>query len=101
MGWTDSHLHQFATADAAYGVPLEDGWEDQRDEAGVRMRDLGPAFTYLYDFGDNWDHDLTVPGVGGAPPACIDGRGDCPPEDCGGPHGYAQLREALADPTHP
>jgi hypothetical protein len=31
----------------------------------------------------------------------VDGHGACPPEDCGGPGGYAELLDVLADPTHP
>jgi len=27
-------------------------------------------------------------------------RGRCPPEDCGGPFGYAELLEAITDPKH-
>lgn len=101
LGWTGSHLHQFVTADAVYGVPSEDGWNEQLDESGVRLRDLPRSFTYLYDLGDGWAHDVTVLGAGGDTPGCPDGRGTCPPEDCGGPPGYAELRAALADPTHP
>jgi len=33
-------------------------------------------------------------------PSCTGGSGRRPPEDCGGPPGYAFLREALADPDH-
>jgi hypothetical protein len=29
------------------------------------------------------------------------GKRHCPPEDCGGPWGYAELLDALADPAHP
>ena len=33
-------------------------------------------------------------------PACLAGKGACPPEDCGGPCGYTDPKEALADPRH-
>ena len=52
VGWTDSHLHQFVTGEARYGVPDLDTMEDERDEAGVLLSDLPPRFGYLYDFGD-------------------------------------------------
>ena len=104
IGWTDSHLHQFVTPQATYGmmIPGADVWpEDQRDETGARLADLGAEFEYLYDFGDGWTHDVEVLGRGGPAPACVDGHGACPPEDCGGPGGYAELLDVLADPAHP
>lgn len=100
LGWTDSHLHQFVTDDALYGMADIDPPEDERDEIGVPLRDLPARFTYLYDFGDSWDHEIEVLGAGGDRPGCVYGEGACPPEDCGGPGGYAELREALADPSH-
>lgn len=104
LGWTDSHLHQFVTTDATYGVEMVgmDVWpEDQRDEGEARLADLGPRFEYLYDFGDGWTHEVEVLGPGDAEPGCVDGYGACPPDDCGGPGGYAELVEVLADPGHP
>ncbi|MGB8389491.1 plasmid pRiA4b ORF-3 family protein [Mycobacterium sp.] len=104
IGWTDSHLHQFVTSDATYGmeIPGEEVWpEDQRDETGALLADLGAGFEYLYDFGDGWTHDVEVLGPGGPEPGCVDGYGACPPEDCGGPGGYAELLDVLADPAHP
>lgn len=33
-------------------------------------------------------------------PLCVAGSGACPPEDCGGVWGYANLKEVLAHPSH-
>ena len=66
----------------------------------------GTRFHYTYDFGDNWRHVIEVeaveaadPGVGY--PRCTDGRRSAPPEDVGGPDGYAYFVEAVTDPQHP
>lgn len=97
LGWTDSHLHLFVTGDAEYGEP--DG--DVRDEAAVPLSWMPAAFAYHYDFGDGWEHDVVVVGPGDAQPGCRYGEGGCPPEDCGGPAGYADLLAVLAYPGHP
>ncbi len=114
MGWTNSHLYEFEIG--GQRVTDLETWEpfDQDDEAGdaatTRLREVklqpGSRFTYLYDFGDNWLHDVTVEEIAPAPrgqlPAlCIAGARACPPEDCGGAHGYFEFLEALHNPTHP
>lgn len=100
IGWTDSHLHQFEVGERRYGTPdLDD--PDMQDERSATLRDLPPVFSYLYDFGDGWNHDVENLGAGGMEPGCVDGEGACPPEDCGGSAGYAEFREAIADPAHP
>jgi len=63
------------------------------------------ALRYLYDFGDDWQHDIVVEAVGPADsdaryPRCTAGRRAGPPEDCGGVWGFAELLEILADPQH-
>lgn len=60
----------------------------------------------MYDFGDNWTHQLTVEKIVSAEagvryPRCVAGQGACPPEDVGGPWGYEEFQAALTDPSHP
>lgn len=100
LGWRNSHLHQFVAGETVFGVPDPDGLLEQQDEDGAHLRDLPDGFSYLYDFGDGWEHEVQALGAGGETPGCVYGEGPCPPEDCGGPGGYAQLLMALADPAH-
>jgi hypothetical protein len=109
MGWTNSHLHQFVIGDASYGmVDVDDAEElDLEDECEFRLQDLvkhGESFRYEYDFGDSWEHEVTVKRVEkiakSPEPRCIAGARACPPEDCGGTGGYENLLQALADPSH-
>ena len=109
MGWTDAHLHEFTAGDGtSYGDPYLDDL-DYADESDTLLRDVlhspGDALRYVYDFGDYWVHRVELAAIraaeAAAAPACIDGRGACPPEDCGGVSGYRELREVLADPQHP
>ncbi len=105
MGWVDVHLHEFVTDGGRYAPPDPEGFPDlddggTRDETQFGLRDLGQRWTYRYDFGDDWAHDVDVAGPGRDRPGCVDGRGGCPLEDCGGPPGWAELRAAVADPCH-
>jgi len=112
MGWFDYHLWEFAIGKQRYGLPMDDdGGTELCIAAGkVRLRDvLKPRKTiidYTYDFGDGWEHRLTVTDVrAGQPgvsyPCYIGGERNGPPEDCGGIPGFYELLEAIADPTHP
>jgi hypothetical protein len=113
MGWDDSHLHQFLIRGMYYGVPEPEyvsAGAEMRDEENLSIRKLvnmGPEtrFTYEYDFGDSWNHEIVLeekleaePGL--AYPRCIEGQRACPPEDCGGVWGYVDLLAAIADPEH-
>jgi hypothetical protein len=108
MGWTDSHLHQFAIGDGQYGRPDYDGTNSIESEIGVSLKTaLGglARFTYDYDFGDGWEHVIKVekvfpPEIDITVPTCLDGENACPPEDVGGPPGYEDFLAALADPNH-
>lgn len=110
--WDDSHLHGFDIAGQRYGQPMPDPFGmdmDDLDERKYRLDQVaaaGSRFTYTYDFGDDWVHLVKVekilpPTSGVRYPRCIAGKNAAPPEDCGGPWGYAEMMQALADPTHP
>jgi hypothetical protein len=60
---------------------------------------------YEYDFGDGWEHDVLLEKILPADekfksPVCLAGKMACPPEDCGGVWGYADLIEILKNPKH-
>ncbi len=115
MGWTNSHLHQFEIDGERYGDPelIDDGFEDFEcvDSTITKISAIVPKdgkrfqFTYEYDFGDCWKHDVLFEGClkaekGGRYPLCVEGERACPPEDVGGIGGYEEFLEALADPKH-
>ena len=107
MGWTDTHVHVFSTAAGDYGVPdPELGFRNERNaRLGQFLKQPGDHIQYTYDFGDGWEHDLVLekrldPDPEAQIPACLAGKGACPPEDCGGPWGYTDLKETLDDPRH-
>jgi hypothetical protein len=108
MGWTNSHLHCFNIGGASYGMQFDDYPEDEIDEKSVTvlqaLRDTR-ELNYQYDFGDSWDHLVTVEAEFSGPlglraAVCLGGENACPPEDCGGSGGYRYMLEALADPKH-
>ena len=110
--WTDSHLHEFVVGGRVYGVPSpEDAYYERKvyNAADVRLKTLVDRgvnrFLYVYDFGDNWRHDVIVEEVQGGEadtkyPCFVDGSRRCPPEDVGGPGGFMGFLEALLDPGH-
>jgi hypothetical protein len=112
MGWSDYHLWEFTVAKRRYGPPMDENWgSEPRGDAGkIRLRDvLRPRKTtidYVYDFGDCWEHRLTVSNVRpGDPnltyPRYIAGERNAPPEDCGGIPGFYERLDAASDPGHP
>ena len=89
-------------------IPSEEDWENP--EMNAMKTKLNKVFTsekqsytYIYDFGDDWVHQIVLEKI--LPeeikrPVCLNGKGACPPEDCGGPWGYENLKTILADPKH-
>jgi hypothetical protein len=112
MAWEDYHLHQFTIKRRVFSVPdPEDALYERKviDERRVRLSkvvsQVGTRFDYHYDFGDNWHHDLLLesilmPDPNMQYPVCVAGARNSPPEDCGGPFGYAKFLDAIRDPQH-
>ncbi len=110
MGWQDCHLHCFRIDGVRYGPDDHDGGFDldDVDESTVRVAEVFSSSrrgSYEYDFGDSWEHRLLVektdvPVVLSGVATCTAGKRAGPPEDCGGIWGYANLLDALGDPTH-
>ena len=60
----------------------------------------GDTCQYEYDFGDGWEHTVTLEAIlpkekGVVYPRCIAGERACPPEDCGGSGGYERFLQAI------
>jgi hypothetical protein len=108
FGWWNYHLHDFRIGSVRYGTHSDDYPEDELDEKTVTVLQAlegTKRFSYEYDFGDSWEHEVVVEDSWRMPlglkfGVCVDGQNACPPEDVGGCHGYAAFREAVADPNH-
>jgi hypothetical protein len=109
FGWKDSHRYQFSEkesdADEIIGIPTEDDddWEapvvDSRDK---KLKDVfvkeGKRYIYIYDLSDDWVHKIILEKIvneNKRKAACIDGKGACPPESCGGVWGYEDIKETF------
>ena len=110
MGWTNSHLLEFVIDGFRYGDPSGEMGEDIENEKRFKLSQVVPEekakFSYIYDWGDYWDHEILVEKIvthteSLAYPICLTGKRSCPPEDCGGISGYEELLEILGDPSHP
>jgi Plasmid pRiA4b ORF-3-like protein len=100
-------MHCFSSGGERFGVPdPELGFIDERQiTLGQLVTGIGDRLDYTYDFGDDWKHELVVEDLLDHDPEVhysilAAAKGACPPEDCGGVWGYADLKEILADPDH-
>jgi hypothetical protein len=107
MGWDNYHLHQFIVGHTYFGEPDPD--YDSEDDRKVNLSQIvereKQKFTYEYDFGDSWLHEILIekillPEPGVRYPICLKGKRACPPEDCGGVWGYDDLLEIIKDPDN-
>lgn len=108
MGWSNSHLYLFEAGKKRYSEYPEDWDMEVIDSKKMTLEQLYSegitSFIYEYDMGDGWRHEITVTGTveskGKEEAACIAGARACPPEDCGGPPGYEDFLEVIANPYH-
>lgn len=111
--WLDYHLHQFEIDDRLYGATeydegdLDGGrlYDDRNIRLGALLDRGVERFIYRYDFGDDWEHVITVervldPEEGVEYPILVDGARRAPPEDCGGPPGFDAFLEAMLDEAY-
>lgn len=111
MPWTDYHMHEFYFPKHHLRIV-----QDRRDSFFSRDREEledemmladfhGDRFQYIYDFGDDWIHDITwlkdIQDRDEDYPKVLKYTEEAPPEDCGGIWGYYNLLTILDDPDHP
>jgi len=116
LGWTDSHLHGFASGpdfhaaeterylcpfDAAEGETGIPEGKVRLDEVLAKPDDkLLYDYDYDYDYDYGWEHVIALetaqPRASGVPlAACTGGRRSGPAEDCGGVYGYEVIEAAV------
>ncbi len=121
FGWLEEHAYAFSPTGYGSSPRIEEEPEPLIDRGKPfipkqklltaydtrlyeMMKNEGDTFTYTYDFGDDWLHEITLEKTDSlniAPSALLlGGNGACPPENCGGPAGYKRLKEVLSDRNH-
>lgn len=116
--WYDVHLFSFSPGGyGTFPIIQENDYENQLFESDmqknmeaseVKLSEIfhreGQKYTYIYDFGDDWHHKILlekiVDEISDAP-QCLEGKGKCPPEDCGGVWGYESIKEIMSNESHP
>jgi hypothetical protein len=109
MGWDDYHLYEFTIGDTRYDENPEQSFAPGplKNAGKTRLLDVirrkGRSFRYIYDFGDNWEHTLTVEESNYPPEKCekdlfcIEGARACPPENVGGFPGYRRFLDSISN----
>ena len=112
MPWQNYHFYELEATGRRWGLPDPDyGCDETSPAAKATLADMLAAagdapMGYLYDFGDSWQHAITLEAILAPDPSHLYPRltevaGACPPEDVGGTPGYERFLEILADPDHP
>ena len=113
FGWHDSHLYQFSENGFDSLITICSPYQDDGGLKATEIpigpivlnmhnsllfdRKLAQKLIYIYDYGDYWEHEITAISFDDSKSKTqlIKGSGACPPEDCGGVHGYKDLKKSL------
>ena len=114
MGWSGYHLSEYTFTNLHFKLKEEvtaDDWLwdfsilDSSEYIIDGFFSRVKSFTYLYDFGDNWSHEVKIEDViedyDGNCPIVLKYKENTPPEDCGGIWGYADMLDTLSSPKKP
>ncbi len=110
FGWLDYHPYEFRIGQRRFEAPDEEAEYEDSTLSDLRSLGLetGARFQYVYDFGDDWVHELVVEKVipvSGEDwslfPQVLGGERAGPHEDSGGVSGYEELVEGLRNRRHP
>lgn len=111
FGWQDYHLFQFEFNDTIIHIPDPEYPLEKRELNARRIKidewlQQYRRCLYVYDFGDNWQHEVILEKIlpaeeGEKYPVCIAGARHRPPEDVGGVSGYKEFLRVISDPSHP
>lgn len=124
FGWENAHMYQFSPSGHGSFPTIQFNYDDGEDffefsnkstfpfgryydAEKISLKDyFGKAekVIYIYDFGDDWKHSVVAEKMDDEKiiaPICLKGKGNTPPEDCGGIWGYYDMVDAVNDPKHP
>jgi hypothetical protein len=110
FGWENYHLFEFKDkerqSNIRISVPVEDDpfgfdfFPETIDASEIKLstifKDKFRKFLYVYDFGDDWEHAITLESISDdkqKTAICLSGKGACPPEDCGSTYGYQDIKD--------
>jgi hypothetical protein len=94
FGWDDPHLYSFWLSgrfwdgrETEYAAPFEleeSGARSARTAVGELDLERGQKIAYLFDYGDQWEVEVTVPDITDASeeayPQVLERRGEAPPQ---------------------
>lgn len=103
MGWTDYHLNEFLIRKQRYTIPNMIGNSSACGEYGsdIKLKEFkfrkNDKLLYTYDFTAGWEFEIRLEMISSPQkqkiyPICISGSGVSPNEECGGAHGFNELK---------